>query len=725
MGYDGSLKFDTEISEKGFNKGIKNLGNIAQGGLKVLAGSVAGIVAGFGVMTKSALESFASLEQNIGGVETLFKDSAQKVIDSAENAYKTAGLSANAYMETVTSFSASLLQSLGNDTEKAADYADRAIIDMSDNANKMGTSMEMIQNAYQGFAKQNYTMLDNLKLGYGGTASEMYRLLQDAANLNEEFASTAKFSMDSKGHLEANFADITEAIHIVQTEMGITGTTAKEASETISGSIASAKGAFDNFLNGTGSPEALAESMVTAGKNVLKGLGEIVPRLLQTLPEVGKLIQENLVNSLSGDSMQKIVEAGKNAVMSLIDGMPASVPTIIPVALNFVKLIADTVITNVPTLIQKGYELLSNLVDGFVKAIPEALPKILDFVQGIGDKLAEAAPILIQKGFELLQKLVEGIITAVPILISRVPEIISTFANIINDNFPTILMKGAQLLGQLVLGLIQSIPTLIANIPKIISAIVDTLMAFQWLNLGRGIIKFLGDGIGAMKDFVVKKGFEILTGLKNTLMNLPSTLANIGRTAVSGLGNAISAGISWVKNAAGNIVSAIVNTIKSIPGEMLSIGKDIVKGLWNGISDMTGWVIDKIQGFGESVLGGIKDFFGIHSPSRVMRDEVGKYMAQGVGVGFEKNIPIKQMTAGMKKAIGKIQTAAIGVTSTMPMTAKVATKAVTNNYTDTKIDYKKIKKAQLEANNESNERPVILNGRQVNRALKDGGYVLA
>lgn len=725
MGYDGSLKFDTEISEKGFNKGIKNLGNIAQGGLKVLAGSVAGIAAGFGVMTKSALDSFASLEQNIGGVETLFKDSAQKVIDSAENAYKTAGLSANAYMETVTSFSASLLQSLGKDTEKAADYADRAIIDMSDNANKMGTSMEMIQNAYQGFAKQNYTMLDNLKLGYGGTASEMYRLLQDAANLNEEFASTAKFSMDSKGHLEANFADITEAIHIVQTEMGITGTTAKEASETISGSIASAKGAFDNFLNGTGSPEALAESMVTAGKNVLKGLGEIVPRLLQTLPEVGKLIQENLVNSLSGDSMQKIVEAGKNAVMSLIDGMLASVPTIIPVALNFVKLIADTVITNVPTLIQKGYELLSNLVDGFVKAIPEALPKILDFVQGIGDKLAEAAPILIQKGFELLQKLVEGIITAVPILISRVPEIISTFANIINDNFPTILMKGAQLLGQLVLGLIQSIPTLIANIPKIISAIVDTLMAFQWLNLGRGIIKFLGDGIGAMKDFVVKKGFEILIGLKNTLMNLPSTLANIGRTAVSGLGNAISAGISWVKNAAGNIVSAIVNIIKSIPGGMLSIGKDIVKGLWNGISDMTGWVIDKIQGFGESVLGGIKDFFGIHSPSRVMRDEVGKYMAQGVGVGFEKNIPIKQMTAGMKKAIGKIQTAAIGVTSTMPMTAKVAMKAVTNNYTDTQIDYKKIKKAQLEANNESNERPVILNGRQVNRALKDGGYVLA
>lgn len=722
MGYDGSLKFNTEIDEKGFSTSIKKIGNIAKGGLAVIGGAVAGVATAFGVMTKNALDSYASLEQNIGGIETLFKDSSQKVIDSAKNAYKTAGLSANAYMETVTSFSASLLQSLGKDTEKAADYADRAIIDMSDNANKMGTSMEMIQNAYQGFAKQNYTMLDNLKLGYGGTASEMYRLLQDAANLNEEFASTAKFSMDSKGHLEANFADITEAIHIVQTEMGITGTTAKEASETISGSIASAKGAFDNFLNGTGSPEALAESMVTAGKNVLKGLGEIVPRLLQTLPEVGKLIQENLVNSLSGDSMQKIVEAGKNAVMSLIDGMLASVPTIIPVALNFVKLIADTVITNVPTLIQKGYELLSNLVDGFVKAIPAALPKILDFIQGIGDKLAEAAPVMIQKGFELLQKLVEGIVTAVPILIARVPEIISTFANIINDNFPTILMKGVQLLGQLAMGLIQAIPTLIANIPKIIRAIVDTLMAFQWLNLGRNIIKFLGDGIGAMKDFVVKKGFEILTGLKNTMMNLPSTLANIGKSAMHGLGNTISGLVSYVKTAALKIASGIESAILTLPGKMLSIGKNIVQGLWDGISDMTGWGIGNIQGFGESVLGGIKDFFGIKSPSRLMRDEVGKYMAQGVGVGFEKNIPVKQMTKSMKKAVGYMQTSALQVTSTMPVSTNIATKAVTNNYTNMQMDYKKIKKAQLEANNESNERPVILNGRQVNRALKDGGY---
>ena len=718
MGHDGSLKFDTEINEKGFSASIKKIGSIAKGGLAVIGGSVAGVATAFGVMTKNALDSYASLEQNIGGIETLFKDSSQKVIDSAKNAYKTAGLSANAYMETVTSFSASLLQSLENDTEKAADYADRAITDMSDNANKMGTSMEMIQNAYQGFAKQNYTMLDNLKLGYGGTKEEMARLVSDASKLTD-VQNELGITVDENS---LSFANIVNAISVMQKHMGIAGTTAKEASETISGSIATAKGAFDNFLNGTGSPEALAESFVTAGKNVLKGLGEIVPRLLQTLPEVKKLIQENLADSLSGDNVQKMVETGKNVVMSLINGMLGSIPSIIPVALNLIQFIANAITTNVPILLQKGYELLSNLVDGFVKAIPEALPKILDFTQGIGDKLAEAAPVMIQKGFELLQKLAEGIVAAVPILIARVPEIISTFANIINDNFPTILMKGVQLLGQLVMGLIQAIPTLIANIPQIISAIVDTLMAFQWLSLGHNIIKFLGDGIGAMKDFVVKKGFEVLTGLKNTLMNLPSALANIGRTAMTGLGNAISSAIGFVRSAASKIVNAIVSAIAAIPGKMLSIGSNIVQGLWNGISDMTGWIIDKIGGFASSVVSSIKDFFGIHSPSKLMRDEVGKYLAQGIGIGFEKNIPVKQMTKSMKKAVGDMQATALQVTSATPMTTNVATKAVTNNYTDMQMDYKKIKKAQLEAMNESNERPVVLNNRQINRVFRDGGY---
>lgn len=658
MGYDGSLKFDTEISEKGFNSGVKKLGSIAKGGLAVIGGAATGVATAFGVMTKKALDSYASLEQNIGGVETLFKNSSQSVIDNAKRAYKTAGLSANAYMETVTSFSASLLQSLGGDTKKAADYADRAIIDMSDNANKMGTSMELIQNAYQGFAKQNYTMLDNLKLGYGGTKEEMQRLVQDASKMidvQKELGLTVDGS-------SLSFGNIVNAISVMQKHMGIAGTTSKEASETISGSVSAMKGVFDNFLNGTGSPKELAETMVTAGKNIIKGLSEIAPRLLETLPEVKNLIQENLVQAFSGDTVQRMVESGKNMVMSLLTGMLDSVSNILPVALSLVQFIAEAITTNVPILLQKGYEILQNLINGFVEAIPEALPKILDFIQGIGDKLAEAAPVMIQKGFELLQKLVEGIVTAIPILVSRVPEIISTFANVINDNFPTILAKGVQLIGQLVMGIIQAIPTIIANIPKIISAIVDTIMAFQWLSLGKNIITFFKDGIMSMVGAVKSAGTNVFNAIKNAITNLPHTLSNIGRTAMSGLGNAIRSMIGTAKSAASAVGKAIVNTIKAIPEKVVSIGKNIVKGLWNGISNMTGWIADKVMGFANSVLGGIKKALGIHSPSRVMRDEVGKMMALGMGIGFEKNIPVDDMQKSLNDPLKKIKRTALDVT---------------------------------------------------------------
>lgn len=660
MGYDGSLKFDTEISEKGFNSGVKKLGSIAKGGLAVIGGAATGVATAFGVMTKKALDSYASLEQNIGGVETLFKNSSQSVIDNAKRAYKTAGLSANAYMETVTSFSASLLQSLGGDTKKAADYADRAIIDMSDNANKMGTSMELIQNAYQGFAKQNYTMLDNLKLGYGGTSSEMYRLLQDAAKLNEEFANTAQFSMDSKGRLEANFADITKAIHIVQTEMGITGTTAKEASETISGSVSAMKGAFDNFLNGTGSPKELAETMVTAGKNVINGLSEIVPRLLETLPEVKNLIQENLVQAFSGDTVQRMVESGKNIVMSLLTGMLDSASNILPVALSLIQFIAEAITTNVPILLQKGYEILQNLINGFVEAIPEALPKILDFIQGIGDKLAEAAPVMIQRGFELLQKLVEGIVTAIPILIAKVPQIITTFANVINDNFPTILAKGVQLLGQLALGILQAVPDLISHIPDIVQVIVAVFTAYNWAALGKNIITFFKNGISSMISAIKSAAKNVQNGVVNTIKNLPSTLSNLGKNAVSKLANAIASGVSNIVGKARNIVSGIKDAFTSF--DWGSIGSNIIRGIANGIAGAVGGLVNAAINAAKSAFNAAKKALGIHSPSRLFRDKIGKMMALGMGIGFEKNIPVDDMQKSLNDPLKKIKRTALDVT---------------------------------------------------------------
>lgn len=722
MGYDGSLKFDTEISEKGFSSGVKRLGSVAKTGLTVVGGAVAGVATAFGVMTKKALDSYASLEQNIGGVETLFKDSSQSVVDNAKKAYKTAGLSANAYMETVTSFSASLLQSLGGDTKKAADYADRAIIDMSDNANKMGTSMELIQNAYQGFAKQNYTMLDNLKLGYGGTKEEMQRLVQDASKMTDvqkELGVTVDGS-------SLSFGNIVNAISVMQKHMGIAGTTSEEASETISGSISSMKGAFDNFLNGTGSPKELAETMVTAGKNVIRGLSEIVPRLLETLPEVKQLVQENIVQAFSEDNVKQMVESGKNIIMSLISGVTGSLPNILPVALNLIQFTADAIVSNVPILAQKGYELLDNVISGFVSAIPTALPKVLDFIQGIGDKIAETAPTLIKKGFDLLGKLVEGIVQATPILIAKVPTIISTFANVINDNFPTILAKGVGLLWELIKGIISAIPDLIANAPKIVRAIVDVIMAFNWLSLGKNIITFFKNGISSMIGAVKNAGKSVYDAIKNAITNLPSTLANIGRTAMSGFGNAIRSMIGTAKSAASAVGSAVLNAIKAIPKQVVSIGKNIVTGLWEGISGMVGWITDKVMGFANSVLGGIKKALGIHSPSRVMRDQVGKMMALGMGIGFEKNIPDADMQKGLESTIGKLQAEADNIfrKGSAP-TASQIVKSVTNNYTGETTNYEKVESAMLKALNKANKKPITLNNREIRRGLRDGGIVLA
>ena len=331
--------------------------------------------------------------------------------------------------------------------------------------------------------------------------------------------------------------------------------------------------------------------------------------------------------------------------------------------------------------------------------LPSMISTALDSLQTIGDKLSELAPVLIQKGFEMLQALVTGIVDSIPALIEKVPQIVSTFANIINDNFPTILAKGAELLGQLALGLIQAIPTLIANIPQIISAIIDTLMAFQWVNLGQNIIKFLGDGIGAMKSFVTQKGTDILNGIKGAIQNLPGNLLNIGKSAIADLGGAIRSGLSTIKGAASNIVSGVIDTFTSLPGKVLSIGKNIVQGLWNGMSDMTGWIIDKIQGFGSSVLDGIKDFFGINSPSKLMEDQVGKFMAQGIGVGFVDE---------MKSVNRQIQKS---MQSTLAGSEKIV--ATAQNSFQMQIDYDRLAKMISPGD-------IYLDWRQVGRTIPKG-----
>ena len=465
---------------------VSSLSNKLQNGLKTAAkigtAAVTAAATGIGVLTKGAIENYAEYEQLVGGVETLFKNSADTVQQYAANAYKTAGLSANEYMNTVTSFSASLLQSLGGDTQAAADYADMAITDMSDNANKMGTDMAMIQNAYQGFAKQNYTMLDNLKLGYGGTKTEMERLLADATAI-----SGIKYDISS-------YADVVEAIHVIQEEMGIAGTTAKEANETISGSLASAKSAWENLLTGVADDNADFGQLVD---NFVESVGvaanNIIPRIDTALQGAGKLVEE-LVPVL----MDKI-----------------------PVLIN----------STLPSLIQSGLNIVLALVQGITQNLPS----------------------LVTMGVEMLLMVIDGLIEAIPQLIDALPEVITAIVVTLGDNAPKIMQSGVKLITALIDGLVRSIPTILNNLPQIIKAIVNGLAS----------------GVGAMAD----------------------------------------------------------------------VGIQLVRGLWEGIKSMASWIGDKVSGFFGGIVDNVKEFLGIHSPSRVFAG-IGKFMAEGLGEGWDEKFDL-------------------------------------------------------------------------------------
>lgn len=354
------------------------LGNAIVSGVKAVASGIKSLISG-------AIEGYGEYEQLVGGVETLFGSSADTVIKNAENAYKTAGLSANAYIKTVTSFSASLLQSMGNDTKAAAKKADLAIRDMSDNANKMGTDMQSIQNAYQGFAKQNYTMLDNLKLGYGGTKEEMQRLIDDANALNAAQGNYTNYSIES-------YADIVDAIHTVQTEMGITGTTALEASTTVEGSINSMKAAYQNFVTGLGDQNAdigalteeLIQSAGNVAKNVLPVIESVVKNIAETVREQGPDMITRFV-AYATEKLPEVLKLGIQLIVSLVKGLAQNLPELLRGTLALVDAIISAFLDSLPDIIEVGKDIVRGLWEG-IKALASWIgDKVSGFVGGIVD----------------------------------------------------------------------------------------------------------------------------------------------------------------------------------------------------------------------------------------------------------------------------------------------------------------------------------------------------
>ena len=601
MASDGTLKFDTSLDSGGLQSGMGKVAGIAQQALGVFSGQMmTRAVDSLVNLGKTALSSVGALEQNVGGVETLFGDTADAVIAAADRAYQTAGMSANDYMSTVTSFSASLLQSLGGNTEEAAKVADMAIIDMADNANKMGTSMDMIQNAYQGFAKQNYTMLDNLKLGYGGTKTEMERLLADAQKLTG-----VKYDIN-------NLNDVYQAIHVIQEEMGITGTTAKEASETLEGSMAAAKAAWDNFMNGSGDADQLADAFATAADNIVKNLAEIIPRFAETLPALAGAIVSQ-IPGLAAAIVPAVLSAGQSILEQARDAVTAF--DFVAAAEDVVQKITDFISSDgLGSFLGCLVDIFTGIVNGISSMLPVLLPALVELIAYTVTTLIDQLPALLECALQLIIGLVDGLLAALPVLIAALPEIINSVVSFLVAAVPQILQAGITLLLALVDALPTVIDALIAALPQIIESTVSTLVAAapQIVQAGISLLLALIEAIPVIVPQIVAALPQIITAIINGLIAAgPQVLA--------------SAQEVW-----GQITAAVPQLIADIGAAV----PEIINGIVNGLAAGASAVWDAACQLGSNILGGIKSFLGINSPSTVMAEQ-GNYIIQGLLNGLE------------------------------------------------------------------------------------------
>lgn len=508
-------------------EGLSQAGKVAAGVAATVAAAVAAAATAIGKLMKDAINSYAAYEQNVGGVETLFKENADIVIKNAKNAYRTAGVSANQYMQTVTSFSASLLQSTGKDTKKAAQIADMAFIDMADNANKFGTSMESIQNAYQGFAKQNYNMLDNLKLGYGGSRKEMERLLSDAQKLTG-----VKYNIN-------NLADVYNAIHAIQESLDVTGTTAKEAESTITGSAASMKAAFDNFLNGSGGVEELSKTLSTFLKNILAAVKKLAPGLVRGIVDLFETLVPELANMV-GELLPIVIDGAKQLIQGLINFINNDSEQFINMAVDMLMNLVTFILDNLPILLQASIKMIAELARGLAKAAPDLIPAIVDCLLLMVDTIIDNLDLLIDAALELILALTEGIFKALPRLIERLPELVEKLVKALIKAAPKMLDAAVELIGQLAKGLLDSIGSIFDVGWKLIEGLVDGIKkGWEWLKgtvkgIGEGIVDFFKDILGihspsrVMRDEVGKNlGLGIVEGINDTVSDVEKAMSNL------------------------------------------------------------------------------------------------------------------------------------------------------------------------------------------------------
>ena len=653
-----SMKDATNSASK-MSSVMKGIGSSA---IKVGKGlAVAGAAAATAVtaLVSKSVGAFADYEQLTGGVETLFGAggrsveeyaqsvgksvsdiqgkydslmSAQNVVlENANKAYMTAGMSANEYMDTVTGFSASLISSLGGDTNKAADYANSALVDMSDNANKMGTDMESIKNAYQGFAKQNYTMLDNLKLGYGGTQEEMKRLLSDAEKLTGQ-----RYDISS-------FADITQAIHAIQTQMDITGTTAKEASTTISGSWGSLKAAFQNVLVGltTGgdmfdqSLDALINTAVTFGQNIipaikgaLSGIGYLIEGLA---PVIGETIPP-LINDLA----PTLANSAVSLISSLVNGLTQNATQFSECLSNMIIVAVAGISTVVPQLLDAASKIVSNLMQGLTNSMPQIVNGAVTLVEGLVNGLVNNIPLLIMGAVQLVASLANGLIANLPRIIDAGVNLITGIVSASYSMMPQIIQNGMQLVVNLAVGLVRAIPQLIAALPRITGAIVKGFKSVNWFDLGLQLIKSIWEGIKSigseMWNGVKEKTSELWGGVKNVVSEKLNNIKSAYDAHGGGLKGATFAAIEGVKeyyrtgydainqltggklgevvNAVGEKMEVVKGKFSEAFGNVKNTVMTIFENIKNGITEKISAAVNKVKEIFGSIADKVSDVWG-------------------------------------------------------------------------------------------------------------------
>lgn len=653
-----SMKDATNSASK-MSSVMKGIGSSA---IKVGKGlAVAGAAATTAVtaLVSKSVGAFADYEQLTGGVETLFGAggrsveeyaqsvgksvsdvqgkydslmSAQNVVlENANKAYMTAGMSANEYMDTVTGFSASLISSLGGDTNKAADYANSALVDMSDNANKMGTDMESIKNAYQGFAKQNYTMLDNLKLGYGGTQEEMKRLLSDAEKLTGQ-----RYDISS-------FADITQAIHAIQTQMDITGTTAKEASTTIRGSWGSLKAAFQNVLAGltTGgdmfdqSLDALINTAVTFGQNIipaikgaLSGVGYLIEGLA---PVIGETIPP-LINDLA----PTLANSAVSLISSLVNGLTQNATQFSECLSNMIIVAVSGISTVVPQLLDAASKIVSNLMQGLTNSMPQIVNGAVTLIEGLVNGLVNNIPLLIMGAVQLVASLANGLIANLPRIIDAGVNLITGIVSASYSMMPQIIQNGMQLVVNLAVGLVRAIPQLIAALPRITGAIVKGFKSVNWFDLGLQLIKSIWEGIKSigseMWNGVKEKTSELWGGVKNVVSEKLNNIKSAYDAHGGGLKGATFAAIEGVKeyyrtgydainqltggklgevvNAVGEKMEVVKGKFSEAFGNVKNTVMTIFENIKNGITEKISAAVNKVKEIFGSIADKVSDVWG-------------------------------------------------------------------------------------------------------------------